>query len=93
MPDNDKTDRITSQSEEPQAKNDEPISFREISPAIEFVCWVVLALTPMLYLVNGPPVTDDQAAVQIGLVSLALSGAVLLRLYNWRIKIPDERGD
>ncbi|MEM6484576.1 MAG: hypothetical protein AAF662_06275 [Pseudomonadota bacterium] len=63
------------------------VAFREISPAIEFMCWVVVALTPMLRLVNGPPVTDDQAAIQIALVAMAVGGAFGLRLYNWRTRV------
>jgi hypothetical protein len=38
----------------------------------------------MLYLVNGPPVTLDQAVVQISLVSLAVVGVVSMRVVNLR---------
>lgn len=62
--------------------------FRGISPAIEFVCWVIVALAPMLRLVNGPPVTSDQAVVQISVVVVAVSCGVGIRCYNWLIKPP-----
>lgn len=57
------------------------IHFRDIAPAIEFVCWVVVMLCPLLRLINGPAVTDDQHLVQVTLFSLALLGAASLRLY------------
>jgi hypothetical protein len=61
-----------------------PIYFRDIAPAIEFACWVVLALAPFLRWVNGAAVTDDQFVIQVSLVIMAACGAIGLRLYNWR---------
>jgi hypothetical protein len=58
--------------------------FRDVAPAIEFVCWVVVVLAPILRWVNGPAVTDDQFAMQIGLIGVAATGALALRFYNWR---------
>lgn len=58
------------------------IHFREIAPAIEFVCWVVTILCPILRLINGAAVTDDQFAFQVALFSAALVGAVGLRIYS-----------
>ncbi|TWT41353.1 hypothetical protein [Botrimarina hoheduenensis] len=63
---------------------EEPIPFWQFAPAIEFLCWVVVSLAPILYLVNGPPVTSDQAVFQISLVTLAVVGAVALRVVNLR---------
>jgi hypothetical protein len=59
------------------------IHFRDIALAIEFVCWVVVLLCPFLRLVNGAAVTDDQFVIQVALFSLALVGAVGLRIYNF----------
>ncbi len=59
------------------------ISFSDLSPAIEFVCWIVVLLAPFLRWVNGPAVTDDQFAIQATLVSLALAGAIGLRIFHW----------
>lgn len=67
-----------------EADEQRHIPFWELAPAFEFMCWVVVALAPMLRLVNGPPVTDDQAVIQITLVTLALTGGVSLRIYSWR---------
>lgn len=67
-----------------EADEQRHIPFWELAPVFEFMCWVVVALAPMLRLVNGPPVTDDQAVIQMTLVILALTGAVSLRIYNWR---------
>lgn len=58
------------------------IHFRDVAPAIEFVCWVVVVLCPLLRLVNGAAVTDDQLVIQVALFSLALVIAVCLRLYT-----------
>jgi hypothetical protein len=58
------------------------IHFRDIAPAIEFVCWVMVVLTPFLRLVNGAAVTTDQFVIQVVLFSLALAGAIGLRLYQ-----------
>jgi hypothetical protein len=60
------------------------IRFREIAPALEFACWVVVALAPLLRWVNGPAVTDDQFYFQCAIVASAVAGAAGLRLYNWR---------
>ena len=57
------------------------IHFGDIAPAMEFVCWIVVLLAPLLRWIDGPSVTDDQFVVQIALFSLALLGAVGLRLY------------
>jgi hypothetical protein len=68
--------------------NNEPgrpseIRFRDVAPTIEFGCWVLALLCPILRLVNGPAVTDDQFAIQVALFSLALLGGAGLRLYNY----------
>jgi hypothetical protein len=57
--------------------------FRDIAPAIEFVCWVVVVLAPVLRWVNGAAVTGDQFAIQVALFSLALVGAISLRIYRF----------
>ena len=43
-----------------------------------------LSLTPILYYVNGPSVSTDQAVVRAALVVLSALGAVVLRVVNWR---------
>jgi hypothetical protein len=58
------------------------IHFRDIAPAVEFVCWVVVVLAPLLRLVNGAAVTTDQFVIQIALFSMALTGAIGLRIYH-----------
>lgn len=63
---------------------DPVVAFWEIAPALEIICWVVVGLAPMLYVVNGPPVTHDQAIIQVTLVTLAALGSLFLRAYNWR---------
>ena len=50
----------------------------------EFACWTILALAPILYYINGPSVSTDQAVVRTALVVVAIVGAILLRLVNWR---------
>jgi hypothetical protein len=65
--------------------DESPICFRDVAPALEFSCWVLVALAPPLRLVNGAAVTADQFVIQVTLVSMALAGAIGLRIYNWRI--------
>jgi hypothetical protein len=61
----------------------EEIHFRDVVPALEFVCWTVVLLAPILRWINGPAVTTDQFVVQISLFGLALLGAISLRLYSF----------
>ena len=63
------------------------VSFREITPALEFMAWVMVLLAPLLRLANGPPVTDDQWYFQVFVGSASLIAAVGLRLYNWRVPL------
>ena len=65
-------------SESPQ-----DVHFRDVAPAIEFACWVVVLLAPLLRLVNGPAVTSDQFVIQVSLFAMALIGGVGLRLYQF----------
>lgn len=62
----------------------EDIHFQGVAPALEFVCWVVVALAPMLRLINGAAVTSDQFVFQVALFSLAVTGGIALRIYNYR---------
>jgi hypothetical protein len=36
------------------------VHFRDVAPAIEFVCWVVVVVALLLRLINGAAVTSDQ---------------------------------
>ena len=63
---------------------DDDIQLGELLPWLELGCWTVLLLAPVLYYVNGPSVSTDQAVVRTGLVILAAVGAATLRLINWR---------
>lgn len=74
---------------EPTEATGDDISLDEMLPWLEFGCWTALVLAPILYYVNGPSVSTDQAVVRFGLVMLAAAGAVILRLVNWRRKKPD----
>jgi hypothetical protein len=58
------------------------LRFREFAPAIEFVCWAIVVLAPLLRLINGPAVTNDQFVIQVTLFSVALLSAIALRVYQ-----------
>lgn len=58
------------------------LRFRDVAPAIEFVCWTVVVLAPFLRLVNGAAVTDDQFVIQAALFTIALIGGIGLRVYQ-----------
>ncbi|MDA1052252.1 MAG: hypothetical protein O3C40_17480 [Planctomycetota bacterium] len=70
----------------PTEPTDDDVSLDELLPWLEFGCWTALVLAPILYYVNGPSVSTDQAVVRTGLVIVAAVGAVLLRFVNWRRK-------
>lgn len=63
--------------------NEPDVHFHQLAPAIEFMCWVVVVLAPLLRWVNGAAVTDDQFVIQVTLFSIALLGATALRIYNF----------
>lgn len=59
------------------------IHFRDVAPAIEFVCWVIVVLAPLLRLINGAAVTTDQFVIQVTLFLIAVTAAIGLRIYNF----------
>lgn len=69
---------------DPQESDNIPddIKFHDISPAIEFVCWVVVCISPLLRWVNGAAVTTDQFYIQLTLFSVALIGSIVLRMVH-----------
>lgn len=77
-------DAKDSPSEDGGPTEEPPPTFAELAPALEFCFWVVVGLAPFLRWVNGAAVTTDQFVIQVTLTSLAVSGAVALRVYNWR---------
>lgn len=64
----------------------EEISFAELAPAIEFACWTAVVLAPLLRLVNGAAVTNDQWWFQVSLFSAAIIGACSLRIYQMLLR-------
>jgi len=68
----------------PTKSTEDDISFDELLPWLEFGCWTALVLAPVLYYVNAPSVSTDQAFVRTGLVIVAAAGAATLRFVNWR---------
>ena len=48
------------------------IRFLDLAPAMEFCCWVVVVISPLLRQVNGPavlrrPMVDSSVLIQLGL--------------------------
>lgn len=80
------------QQDEPGG-SDPPARFRDFSLAIEFCCWVVLALSLLLRFANGPPVTDDQSLGQAAIVALAACCTAALRVYNCLFRLPQRLPD
>ena len=70
-------------TEPPEIGNDN-VSLDELLLWSEFGCWTAIVLSPILYYVNGPSVSGDQAVVRTGLVIIAALGAATLRFVNWR---------
>jgi len=59
------------------------ISREEVLGWAEFACWTVVVLTPFLWWVNGPAVSNDQLVVRTTLTVLAVAGGVCLRVVKW----------
>ncbi|WP_152099893.1 hypothetical protein [Lacipirellula parvula] len=62
----------------------ETVDWRETLPAAEFCCWVVVLLAPLLRWINGAAVTDDQFLIHVAIVTVAVAGALVLRIWNWK---------
>lgn len=60
--------------------DEDEIDTKDILVWIECGCWIALALTPFLYWVNGPAVSQDQLVVRWIVVVVALVGGMVLRL-------------
>ena len=67
--------------DEPNSAETEDVRFEDLAPAIEFCCWTVVFISPLLRFINGAAVTEDQWWMQISLFSLSLIGALTLRVY------------
>lgn len=76
---------------EPLKIDNDELSLDELLPWLEFACWTALVLSPILYYVNGPSVSNDQALVRTGLVIVSAIGAIALRLVNWRLQHSGKR--
>ena len=62
-------------------KEQKEINFSDLAPVMEFTCWLIVAVAPLLRLANGPAVTKDQWWIQIILFSFAFTAGCFLRLY------------
>ncbi len=67
------------------------LSTNEILGWVEFGSWMLLALTPMLYVVNGPAVSTDQLVMRSALTILSALVATGLCFRRWRIKCAQRR--
>jgi hypothetical protein len=47
---------------------------------LEFMCWTMVVLAPILSWINGPSVSTDQYVVRTAVFALALTGGIVLRL-------------
>lgn len=63
-------------------RQDDDITWEELSYWLEFGCWTSLVLFPFLRWINGPSVSTDQLVVRTGLVIVAALGAIGLRTYK-----------
>jgi hypothetical protein len=81
-------DASKSKSPADRLHNGSEIRFIDAAPFLEIACWIALAMAPLLRYVNGPAVSTDQLVTQITAVCIAASGAIGLRVYNWRRREP-----
>lgn len=52
----------------------------DLSSWVEFCCWTMVVLAPFLTWVNGPAVSTDQFVMRTAVFTLALAGAIGLRV-------------
>ncbi len=78
---------------EPEVEKCDDVTFDEMLPWLELGCWTALVLAPILYYINGPSVSTDQAVVRTGLVIVSAVGACVLRYANWRKSRQAETGE
>lgn len=62
----------------------EELELKALLQWCEFGCWSAIMMFPLLYWVNGPSVSTDQAVMRTILIVLTVAGASGLRLYHWR---------
>jgi hypothetical protein len=72
---------VTESSPACQSVNEE-LDLNEVLPWIEFCAWTSLIITPVIWWLQGPSVSDDQAVVRTGLVVLSAIVAVGIRLWT-----------
>lgn len=65
-------------------QDQQSVKFREITPILEFMAWVMVGLAPLLRLANGAPVTTDQWYFQVFVAIASIVTAAILRYYNWK---------
>jgi len=53
---------------------------QELLPWIEFGCWAMLAMTPLIWWLQGPSVSTDQFVVRTSIAAISAVGGVILRL-------------
>ena len=70
----------------PADETRENVPGHDVTSLVEATCWLMIVAAPVLRVIHGPPVSADQAAMQLGLVAAALVGAVGLRSWHWRAR-------
>jgi lipid-A-disaccharide synthase-like uncharacterized protein len=86
--------RTNTMNDRDLSSSDRPLSNDELLGWIEFACWTMLALWPLLYWANGPAVSTDQLVMRTALLAVAALGALALCIRRWRRKrsMPEPRG-
>ncbi|GIW95714.1 MAG: hypothetical protein KatS3mg110_3755 [Pirellulaceae bacterium] len=69
-----------------QAHQDTPqneMSWQDAIGWTEFGCWVALILAPLIFWLQGPSVTFDQAVSRSLIVVVAVGGVIACRAMRW----------
>lgn len=64
----------------------EGLDLSEVASLAEIGCWTAITLFPGLYWANGPAVSADQCAMRGILITVAITGAIGLRIWSVRAK-------
>ena len=70
-----------SDDREPSGHAPEEIDIRELFGWAEFCAWSALVMTPIVWWLQGPSVSNDQFVVRTGMVVLSAVAAVGLRFW------------
>ena len=69
-----------SENESSSGEDSEELTVEELRQWGEQLCWMILAMTPVVWWLQGESVSKDQFVVRVSLLVLSASGGVTFRI-------------